>query len=173
MFRKRISESLGSYGTTPRTRRGAKLGIVIAIMLALPGLVAGTAYISGSSTGTLTGATANVAGAVCGWWKDAALDNQVSATAITGTYASGGTVAPTSGTITVTANVIDSANYEYLVDEVVWGCEDTPTTGTITVSFTIGSVLHLLPASTLACHPCYVETEEEGSQRGQQKEAPH
>ncbi len=138
MWKRGMKHALDVYNGSTR-RRGAKLGIIIALLAVLPGLVAGTAYISGSSAGTLTAGTTNVAGAVCGWWQDAAKDTQVSATSVPGVYASGGSVAPTSGTISVTANVIESTSFEYLVDEFVWGCQDTPSTGTITVSFTIGS----------------------------------
>lgn len=138
MRQRGMKHALDLYNGSTR-RRGAKLGIIIALLAVLPGLVAGTAYISGSSSGNLTAGTTNVAGAVCGWWKDTAIDTQVTASSISGIYASGGSVAPTSGTISVTANAIESTSYEYLVDEIVWGCESTPGAGTISVSFTIGS----------------------------------
>lgn len=132
----RIKSGTTDFTTGGRLRRrGAKLGLLIAVMVTLPGLVAATEYISGSSSGTLTSGTANVQGAVCGWWKDTNIDSMMTASSISGTYSLGGSVAPTSGTISVTANVVDSATYEYLIDEIVWGCEDTPATGTISVSF--------------------------------------
>ena len=123
-------------------RRGAKLGILIAIMMTLPGLVAATAYVSGSNTGTLTSATTNTASANCGWWKDTNLDAEVAATAITTTFTSGGSAVPTAGTVTVTANAVEvgSTGYEYLVDELVFGCLSTPAApATTSITVTVGS----------------------------------
>lgn len=121
-------------------RRGAKLGILIAIMTIIPGIVAGTSYVSGSATGTLTSATANSASAGCGWWTDSNIDGFVSAASLGTVFTAGGSAVPTSGTVTVTVTALESSTYEYEIDEIVFGCISTPAAPASTsITVTIGS----------------------------------
>ena len=136
MFRKRINESLGSLGTVRKTRRGAKLGIVIAILLALPGLVAGTAYVTGASSGSITTASANSV-ATCGWVAEQGANDNTYLTGITGLSATpSATLSVTLQAITTGGATGSGSGYEYLVDEAAFECTSLPA-GTNTVSFVV------------------------------------
>ncbi len=137
MFRKRTSESLGSLGQNRRARRGAKLGIVVAILMALPGLVAGYNFVTGANSGSLTVGTTNQPGADCGF-----VDNQASGDANFIAFTSGGS-SLTSGTIYQTVTGALSAvetggtggsGFEYLTDQLAFECKYS--TGT-SVTFNI------------------------------------
>lgn len=121
-------------------RRGARLSILVALMVIIPGLVAASSYVSGTNSGTLTSATSNGLATDCGWWKDTNLDGFVSAASLSTTYTSGGAAVPTSTSITVTVTSLESSTYQYEEDEIVFGCLDTPAApATTSITVTIGS----------------------------------
>lgn len=118
--------------TLERTkRRGARLGIAIAILAVLPGLVAGTSYIDSTTHGSLTGTSNNAATGGCGWTQTPNTDSEITAT-----------TAPASGTgpgatATFSFNALGTGGtagtgYEYLVDEFLFGCTSIPA-GTTTI----------------------------------------
>jgi hypothetical protein len=120
-------------------RRGAKLGILIAIMVTLPGLVAATSFISGSGSGTLTATPSAVTGAECGFdLGDSSILDTNYITLVSGGSSEFGTSGIYSAvTLDVKALELGSSGYEYLDGEIDFACVSTPATGTTTVALTL------------------------------------
>ncbi|MDE1837388.1 MAG: hypothetical protein KGJ23_12350 [Euryarchaeota archaeon] len=125
-----------SFGGTTR-RRGAKLGLLVAVLAVIPGLVAGTQFVSGSGTASLNGTGTPTSIAACGFdTGNANTKDTASYLTVTGTTAIAGTSSPTLySTLTVTVNAFEvgSSGYEYLDGEVDIACENVALTGTISV----------------------------------------
>ncbi len=118
-------------------RRGAKLGILIAIMMTLPGLVAATDFVNvPSSSQPLTGAPTGTPGVDCGFNVGTSTDAYV-------TLVAGGTKNAAGNLFTtVTANVktleaTSSTGYEYLEGELFYACYNTPSVTSISATITI------------------------------------
>jgi hypothetical protein len=131
MFRKRINESLGYLGTNRKTRRGAKLGIVVAILLALPGLVAGVSYVATSGSHTLATTVTGITALNCGFYGPI---NDTSATPYDGFSGTNGS------SMTATFGVVDGSTYEYLIDEAAVGCVNIPANSNIGLLVTESAV---------------------------------
>ena len=127
-------------------RRGAKLGILIAIMVTLPGLVAATAYVTGANSGSLTTGTAASAAVSCGFWENGTgFDSGYFSSVPSGITTFSGTNAPLGGSLTATLTQLEvgSSGYQYMMNEFVFGCVSTPaspysTSITITLSSSSG-----------------------------------
>ena len=118
-------------------RRGAKLGILIAIMMTLPGLVAATSFISvPTASNSLTSTESGQPSASCGFKAAGSTDTAYVPT-LSGTPDGNGLIA----TATVTVNVLEAtgtSGYEYLEGEIVWACDSTPSSVTsISAAITI------------------------------------
>ncbi len=138
MFRKRINESLGSLGQNRKARRGAKLGILIAILMVLPGLVAGTVFLSGISP-TLASSTTPVAETTCGFVTAGSQD-----AAYTGVSSSGTSVA----SLTISTPEVGSSGYAYFEGEVAMIC----TTGTtVPTAISVSTALASWTGGAVTC----------------------
>ncbi len=114
-------------------RRGAKLGLLIAVLITLPGLVAATAYVTGASSGSTNAKVTNVATISCGFSTTASTDTGIFTTSATSAL---------SGSVTTSFNAIETggtggSGYEYLVDELALGCENIPTSTILTLDVQI------------------------------------
>lgn len=116
-------------------RRGARVGVLIALMAAVPGLVAGTAFISGGSGGTLAG-TPTIGASWCGFAESPnILDSAYLGSITLGTRIGTGTPAIYSSITFAPVNLPTGAGgYEYLDGEFLLGCSGTPSAGSHTVS---------------------------------------
>lgn len=116
-------------------RKGARLGVFVALLAIVPGLVAGTAYLSGGSGGKLAG-TPSLGSEWCGWVKSTnVLDSAYLGSITTGSEI--GTGSPAiwgSVTFAPVALPTGATGYEYLDGEFDLACTGTPSTGTLTVS---------------------------------------
>ena len=120
-------------------RRGAKLGILIAIMMTLPGLVAAYSFVQGSNQGKLTAITTNSPGADCGFVTlQASGDSNYLTLTSSGSALTTGTIyQAVSGSLNAleTGGTSGTGNgYEYLTDQVGFECDYS--TGT-TVKFNL------------------------------------
>ena len=139
---KRAKQTWDPYGGTTR-RRGARLGLLVAVLAVLPGLVAGTLYTTQATSGTLTSGVSPQAAGTCGFVQGPGWD----------TVGSGGSTAyisdaalPASGspgiattTVTVYEYETGSTGYQYMVGEVALDCNTGAASnlnGTISISGT-------------------------------------
>ncbi len=116
-------------------RKGARLGLLIALMAVVPGLVAGTAYTSSILSGSGNTSPSNQPVQTCGFFKTQQ-DSQVVTSPVLG-------AAPTGSTVSVTLNALETGpgpggtgGYQYESDEFALGCSNLPagTTTTIVVA---------------------------------------
>lgn len=135
-----------NYVQEARHRKGTKIAVLIALMAALPGLVAGTSFITGSGSSTLTGTPAVSGGIWCGFASPVAvvqdtsyITSQTYTTEI-GTGVGAGILGSPAGGLfstvafTITILKVGATGYEYLDGEYDVGCSGTPATGTLTVT---------------------------------------
>jgi len=104
-------------------RRNLFLVIGVALAMALPGIVSGTAYISISGNGTVTATAANVASPACVAYGLSTADTSI----ISGLTASAAMASP----VNLGVNVVETGGaggtgYEYLVAEFTLGCYNIP-----------------------------------------------
>lgn len=92
-------------------RRGKRIGVLLAVLAVIPGLVAGSVYISSGSSPTLTTTPSGVSAISCAW--DTLSNTTDSSTWVTVTAGA---------SATLTFDVVKSATYEYLVDEMALVC---------------------------------------------------
>ena len=118
-------------------RRGAKLGILIAIMMTLPGLVAATDFVNvPSSSQTLTGSPTGSPGVDCGFNVGTSTDTYVSL-ATGGTKNSAGNLYTTVTANVKTLEATTSTGYEYLEGELFFACYNTPSVTSISATISI------------------------------------
>lgn len=149
-------------------RRGAKIGLAIAILAVIPGLVAGTSFINGqgSTNGTLTGTGTSTA-VECGFTTTAAQNpNQDSYVTITGSgtnYGSSGVYSA----VSVALNEVPTSGvtgYQYEDGELNVACYDAPsgttmqpsvaTTGVAGASWAVATI-ESIAATTTAPNKAY------------------
>lgn len=112
MWARKLRRGLDYTQNTQRKRLGSRLFFFLAVLAVIPGLVAGTAYISATSSQTLSSTNTAVTAVSCGFYDP-----------INNTAVPYDTPTGTNGTsLTVNFGTVDSATYEYLVDEVAVGC---------------------------------------------------
>ena len=134
MWKRGIARMSEMSGGTAR-RRGARLGLVVALLAVVPGLVAGTAFISGTSGTTLQG-TPQTAGQWCGFAKSPAIMDAAYLGTITQTGQVGATALYSSTTFQPQIRSTGTGGFEYLDGEFDIGCSGTPSTGPITLTVT-------------------------------------
>lgn len=138
MWKRGIARAQGLYTGGPTRRRGAKLGLLIALLAVIPGLVAGTAFINTPTTPNFTGNQTGVSTADCGFNVNGG-STDASYVTMTGTQDTAGKLYV--GSVVVTTSVIQgtgTSGYQYLEGEVYFGCYNTPNTGgTITAAITV------------------------------------
>lgn len=104
-------------------RKGAKMGILIALMAVVPGIVAGTTYTNLTSTGTATTTGASTADTLgCTWQSLATTDSFI---LLTGAGTS---------TLTATLTELRGSGYQYSVDEIALQCSGNDVTDSVTVT---------------------------------------
>jgi len=103
-------------------RRGTRLTLIIALLAILPGLVAGTVYVSNSSSGNnIVSTFANTQGLTCSWYGLNSTDETP-----LGGWGTGKSYVSLAGqgtaSVTLQYNVTKGAAYEYYVDEAAAVC---------------------------------------------------
>lgn len=148
MWKRGMAKAFDLYSGGSTRRRGAKLGLLVALMAVLPGLVAGTAYITGSASGTGSVQATNQPSISCGFEATGQTD--------TGVFSQGGltTTSPSSGSISVSFQALETGGlgglgYEYLVDEFELGCQNMPDSATTVLQVQLCG-LGAAPAATLS-----------------------
>ena len=107
-------------------RRGAKLGVLIAVMMALPGLVAAYNFVQGANNGSLATTTTNSPGADCGFvTEQSSGDSNYLALTSGGLGLTAGTIYQSvSGALTaLETGGATGSGYEYLTDQVGFECK--------------------------------------------------
>lgn len=110
-------------------RRGARLAILIAIMMAVPGLVAATAFISGGGSGSANANTNPLAAIQCGFvfpGTETTDTAYISTSSIIPAYDAAASPFVSSGSVTIQINTIltGTTGYEYLDGELEIACYD-------------------------------------------------
>lgn len=150
MWNKVKTTGLSLVGGSPVRRRGAKMGVLIALLAVVPGLVAGTAYVTGASSGSITVPAAN-SQATCGWIAEQGAADNGYLVGITGLSATPTAALPVTLKAVTTGGATGSGSgYEYLVDEAGFECTSLPS-GSNTVSFVVCGNGQTLTAGTLTC----------------------
>ncbi len=140
MWKRRVTRAVEIYNGQTR-RRGARLGLLIAVLAVLPGIVAGTSFITSAGNGTNTGAVANQAAITCGFATLATTDSEITGvTGITGTISSGASGAQSFTLQAVETGGAAGTGYEYEVAEFVFGCFNVPA-GTLNVGLQLCGAL--------------------------------
>ena len=140
MWKRRVTRAVEIYNGQTR-RRGARLGLLIAVLAVLPGIVAGTSFITSAGNGTNTGAVANQAAITCGFATLSTIDSEITTvTGITSTISSGASGAQSFTLQAVETGGAAGTGYEYEVGEFVFGCFNVPA-GTLNVGLQLCGAL--------------------------------
>jgi hypothetical protein len=129
-------------GGSPSRRRGARLGLLIALLAILPGLVSATIYTTTTAAGTAKANFSNQGTATCGWVQGPGY-NVIGSGGALG-YISAAPALPAAGsapipstTVTLYSYETGFSGYQYMVGEVALECTTQAASGlngTVTIS---------------------------------------
>lgn len=143
--RRRLSFSLGGdsklvFGR-PLRRRGARLGLAIALMVILPGVVVGTKFISGTSTSLLNGSGVASSALECGFDLGNTHSVDSGPLTISGSTEIGATGLYSAIAVTVNEYEVGSSGFEYLDGEVDIACISVGQSGSLGMYMTASTAL--------------------------------
>lgn len=139
----KLKTSATDFSATGRyRRRGAKIGLLIAVMMALPGLVAASTYTSASLSGNAQPSGASVANSLsCTWSSVTGHSDSFISTIVSGP------------SVTFTLNQLEGVTYQYSVDEVQLACSGNDPTDTATLTWSIPTAATCSTTGSPSCTP--------------------